>query len=69
MSSYVLSPLARRDLEEIWDRIAEHDFDTADRVIEEIRIAILRLTTHPLMGHIRRDLAPPRYRFWPSCSC
>src|SRR5262249_5482959 len=65
MSPYVLAPLAREDLREIWDRIAEDDFDTADRVLEEIRKAISRLATHPLIGHVRRDLAPPEYRFWP----
>jgi plasmid stabilization system protein ParE len=36
MSSYILAPLAREDLKEIWDRIAEDDFDTADRVLDEI---------------------------------
>jgi toxin ParE1/3/4 len=65
MSSYILAPLAREDLTEIWDRIAEDDFDTADRVLDEIRTAILHLTSRPLMGHVRRDLAPPEYRFWP----
>jgi toxin ParE1/3/4 len=65
MSSYVLAPAAQTDLEEIWDHIANDDFDAADRVIEEIRLAILRLATRPLMGHVRRDLAPPQYRFWP----
>lgn len=57
--------LTRRDIEEIWDRIAEDDFDTADRVLEEIRAAILRLVSRPLMGHVRGDLPPARYRFWP----
>ncbi len=33
--------------------------------MEEIRSAILRLSARPLIGHVRRDLAPPRYRFWP----
>ena len=65
MSSYILAPLARQDLEQIWDRIAEDDFDTADRVVEEIRTAILRLSARPLIGHVRRDLAPPHFRFWP----
>ncbi len=65
MSPYILAPLAREDLREIWDRIAEDDVDTADRVLDEIRSDIVRLTTRPLMGHVRRDLAPPEYRFWP----
>ncbi len=30
MSFYILAPLARQDLEQIWDRIAEDDFDAAD---------------------------------------
>ena len=33
MSPYVLAPLAREDLRDIWDHIAEDDFDTADRVL------------------------------------
>jgi plasmid stabilization system protein ParE len=65
MNAYILAPLAREDLREIWDRIAEDDFNTADRVVDEIRSTILRLTKRPLMGHVRRDLAPPEYRFWP----
>jgi plasmid stabilization system protein ParE/REP element-mobilizing transposase RayT len=68
MSPYILAPLAREDLRKIWDRIAEDDFDTADRVLEEIRSAISNLTRRPPMGHVRRDLAPPEYRFWPGSS-
>jgi plasmid stabilization system protein ParE len=64
MNPYILAPLAREDLREIWDHIAEDDLDTADRILDEIRSAILLLTSRPTMGHIREDLAPRSYRFW-----
>ena len=70
MSPYILAPLAREDLREIWDRIAEDDFDTADRVLDEIHSAILHLTRRPLTGHVRRDLAPrPRRSTEPLLDC
>ena len=62
---YVLSRRALHDLIDIWNYIARRDVDAADRVLEEIDTAFLKLAAHPEMGHIREDLAPRSYRFWP----
>ncbi len=32
MKDFILSPLARQDLNDIWEYIAEDDIDAADRV-------------------------------------
>jgi plasmid stabilization system protein ParE len=63
MSGFVLHPEALLDLEEIWEFIAEHNLDAADRVLDEIRGVIGALTTFPNMGHDRADLSSRSVRF------
>jgi toxin ParE1/3/4 len=65
MSRYVLSPLARQDLNEIWEHIAEDDLDTADRFVDELEAAMDAIAKMPGMGHVREDLADVSHRFWP----
>jgi plasmid stabilization system protein ParE len=65
MSNYILSPLARQDLNDIWDYIAQDDFDAADRIINEIHDAILLMSSMPGIGHLREDLTDEPLRFWP----
>jgi len=65
MSSFILSPLARRDLNDIWDYIARDDLDAADRVVNEIYDAILLISSIPRIGHLREDLTDEPLRFWP----
>lgn len=60
---YVLTKLARQELDEILAYIAERDLDTAVRVDQEFDHAFLRLAQNPGIGHVRRDL-PRRYRVW-----
>jgi plasmid stabilization system protein ParE len=36
MSGYALHPEALADIDEIWDYIAEHNIDAADRVVGDI---------------------------------
>lgn len=64
MSGYVLTEQAERDLNEIWGHIAEQSIDTADAVIAEIKTALELLSSSPGIGHRRRDVKSPRYRFW-----
>ena len=54
---FVLSPLARQDLLDIWDHIALDDVDAADRVADALEEAMKRLVAMPEMGHFRDDLA------------
>jgi plasmid stabilization system protein ParE len=65
MSGYILAPLAAQDLDDIWEFIAEHNLDAADRVLEEIYDAIHHLVRLPFMGHLREELADRTHRFWP----
>lgn len=64
MKKFVLTPLAARDIDDIWDYLAEDSIDTADRVLAAIERTILRLVRHPGIGHLREDLADRRHRFF-----
>src|SRR5256885_128078 len=64
MSSYILTEQAHKDLQDIWEYIAAQSVDSADAVIQEIRIALDRLATLPRIGHRRRDVKDRRYLFW-----
>ena len=61
----VLSPLARRDLLDIWESIATDDRAAADRVVGAVEEAVANLCAMPQMGHVRDDLADRSHRFWP----
>jgi len=65
MADLFYSPEARRDLLAIWEFIAQGDLDAADRVEREIEQAIILLSSHPELGHVRRDLTSKPVRFWP----
>lgn len=65
MSKHVLSPEARADLNEIWEYIAQDDFDAADRWIRKLRDAIESLARTAGMGHTRKDLTDSPVLFWP----
>jgi toxin ParE1/3/4 len=59
MSRYRLSPLARGDLDAIWDYIGvEHDRPAAaHRLVEALFERFAMLARHPLAGQARADLA------------
>ena len=62
---FVLSPLARQDLLDIWDHIALYNIDAADRLADELEEAMKKLASMPEMGHFRDELADRSHRFWP----
>lgn len=64
MKGYVLSPAAERDLEEIWEYIAQDSVLAADRVIGKIREGVRKVAAMPTMGHHRDDLPDPTLRVW-----
>jgi len=64
VSSYILSAHARLDLQLIWNRIAAENLDAADKVKDELRLAMRALARMPGMGHRRSDVTNSRYRFW-----
>lgn len=60
---YVLTELARQELDDILGYIAARNIDAAVRVDQEFDATFLRLSQNPQIGHTRRDL-PQRYRVW-----
>jgi toxin ParE1/3/4 len=64
MSRFVLTKVARADLDEIFDHIARDNPNAASRVLEKLRDAMRMLARTPKMGHYRRDLASEPVRFW-----
>lgn len=64
MSGYVLTPLTRADIFDIWSYIAEDSEHAADRVEQAIYDACAFLADGPLRGHTRPDLTPRALRFW-----
>jgi len=64
MIAYVLTEEAERDLNDIWDYIAEQSIEQADAVAVEIREALDLLASAPGIGHRRADVRDARFRFW-----
>ena len=64
MKGFVLTPLAARDLNEIWGYLAHDNIAAADRVIDAIEKALYMLAENPGVGHWRDDLADHRHRFF-----
>ena len=58
MSAYVLTPLAKADIFNIWVYIAENSESAAERVERAIYDACAFLAEGPLRGHTRPDLTP-----------
>ena len=64
MKTFVLTPLAARDLSEIWNYLAEENIALADRVLTAIEFGLRKLVRAPGIGHIREDLASRQYGFF-----
>ena len=65
MSVYVLSSDADRDLDDIWEYIAQDSVDAADRWIAKLFDAFEALGETPGMGHKREDLTQYPVLFFP----
>ena len=50
----VWSPTADRNVDAIWEYIAQDNLDAADRQMERLRSAAEHLTTHPMLGRAGR---------------
>lgn len=64
MIAYVLTPLARADIFDIWSYIAEDSELAADRVEDAIFDACALPAEAPMRGHSRPDLTIRPVRFW-----
>jgi plasmid stabilization system protein ParE len=61
---YVLTPLAKADIFDIWSYIAADSGDAADRVEQAIYDACAFVAEAPARGHSRLDLTTRSLRFW-----
>ena len=64
MSDDALHPDGLADLDEIYEYVANHGFDVADRAIENGFESIATLATSPQQGHRRMDLTSAPLLFW-----
>jgi plasmid stabilization system protein ParE len=65
MSAYAFHPEAFADLDEIWEYIAEHNIDAADRLLADIHSTLHTLAESPDIGDRRLDLTRRPLRFHP----
>ncbi len=65
MSGYLLGRDAERDLDNLWEYIAQDSVQAADRLIAEIFEAFEVLGRNPGIGHKREDLTKFPVLFWP----
>ena len=65
MTDFIVSPAASRDLDEIWEYIAEDSLSAADRWLDKLEKSIQRLAEVPTLGHVRTDLTDQTVLFWP----
>ena len=64
MSAYVLTPIAKADIFDIWAYIAEDNEKAADREERAIFDACALAAEAPLRGHSRPTLTTRSLRFW-----
>jgi toxin ParE1/3/4 len=65
VTQYILSDDAERDLDGIWDYIAEDNIDAADQWIGRLFDAFEAIGNTPGIGHKREDLTTYPVPFWP----
>ena len=63
MGGYAFHSEAVRDLDEIWEYIAEDNIDAADRVLADFHSTLATLAASPQIGHRRSDLTMRPLRF------
>ena len=64
MNPFVLTPRAEQDISDIWDYIADDNIEAADRVLDALENAMVKLAKNPAIGHWREELADKRHRFF-----
>jgi plasmid stabilization system protein ParE len=63
MKRFILTPRARQDLNDIWDYIANDNIEAADRVLDALDNAMIKLAKNPGIGHRRDELTDKRHSF------
>ena len=49
-----------------WDHIADDSIEAADRVLDVLKSAMVKLAKNPGIGHWRGELTDQRHRFFPA---
>jgi toxin ParE1/3/4 len=62
--TFILTPRAAQDVNDVWNHIADDNIDAADRVLDALHEAMVKLAKSPAIGHWREDLADKRHRFF-----
>jgi plasmid stabilization system protein ParE len=62
--TFILTPRAAQDVNDVWNYIADDNIEAADRVLDALHEAMLKLAINPTLGHWREDLADKRHRFF-----
>lgn len=65
MNRFVLTPRAKQDVSDIWDYIAADNIEAADRVLDALENAMIKLAKNPGIGHRREELTDKHHRFFP----
>jgi antitoxin ParD1/3/4/toxin ParE1/3/4 len=64
MKRFIPTPRTRQDVNDIWDYIADENIEAADRVLEALHNAMIKLAKNPGIGHWREVLTDKRHRFF-----
>jgi plasmid stabilization system protein ParE len=62
---FVLTPRAKQDVNDIWTYIVDDSVEAADRVLDALERAMVKLAKNPGVGHWREELTDKRHRFFP----
>jgi toxin ParE1/3/4 len=63
MKRFILTPRAKQDVNDIWEYIANDNTEAADRVLDALDNAMIKLAKNPGIGHWRDELTDKRHRF------
>src|ERR1035437_6498161 len=55
MKRFILTPRAKQDVNDIWEYIANDNIEAADRVLNALDNAMIKLAKNPGIGHWRDD--------------
>jgi plasmid stabilization system protein ParE len=61
---FILTPRAAQDVNDVWNYMADDNIEAADRVLDALYEAIVKLAKNPKLGHWREDLTDKRHRFF-----
>jgi toxin ParE1/3/4 len=64
MKRFILTPRAKLDVNDIWDYIANDNIEAADRVLDALESAMVKLAKKPGVGHWREEITDKRHRFF-----